>query len=168
LLDYIFEPRGSAPLRKPVTVPGFSYFYPFGIAVEGEVIFYPAAYPLRGLYKNVSFCPTPVSIDYGFESLSDFANTFANTLVLNPWISAFPAILRNVTPVLVEGKLCVSDTDGKYIPIIASENSFIKMLAYSSGNFIQLFGEWENQKFRPLCLRLPNENQTILELRYID
>jgi hypothetical protein len=158
ILDFVFQSNIDKALPAPLLSQEFHYFYPYGIWLEGEVVYYLSAYPLRGLFKTCTIAQQPARMNCGFETLSAFARNYAESLAINPWLSAFPAILRNMTPVYDGQNFTLVDKERKSLKLRIPVDGAMKMLALSKGSTIDIMGDWEEGMFRPLSLRVNARN----------
>lgn len=116
-----------------------------GQTLQGEMIFYPSAYPLRMLAKEVRRTDEPIHWQ-GYPNFAEFADAYAGALGQNPWLSLFPAFLIGVIPVVRDGELILVDTDNKILPARLSEGFLYKLSALSGGYPIDVFGEWNGEE----------------------
>lgn len=130
----------------------FKYEWKVGAAFAGKMTFHPGLYPLRAAISE--FQP---SID-PFTGLSpqltfvDFATLYATAIGKNPWISVFPGLFENVTPVAKNGEIWLIDTQKNAIPVATIGDSRWKIVAHSGGYPITVFGEWQEGFFSPLSV----------------
>lgn len=129
---------------------GFDTHYRMGAILTGEVVFYPSAYPQRGLLKSFEYIDQPFTAWPGYSSLEIFAGKYALALSANPWVSHFPAFLEAVIPVYHKGEFILVDHQHKQLPLRADENSGWKLIALSGGKPLRIFGVWNDEKFLPL------------------
>lgn len=129
---------------------GYETSWRMGSVLSGEVVFYPSAYPQRVLMKKFEFSEKTFDVQGGFPTLEAFAKGYAGAIATNPWLSQFPAFLENVVPVFNKNSFSLVDQQRKSLPLSADEDLGWKMLAFSSGKPIHVFGTWDGQAFMPL------------------
>jgi hypothetical protein len=120
-----------------------------GTVVEGEVAFYPSAFPQRILFKNFQLANRPFDLSSGFSSFEKMAENYAQALSANPWLGHFPAFLQEVTPVFFEKKFYLVDAEKNQLPLLADETEGWRLVALSGGRPTSFFGIWDGQKFHP-------------------
>jgi hypothetical protein len=117
------KPSGDAPrvavLIDFVPVSGGGTGFPFapGECIEGEIVFYPSAAPLRGLLatrKTADAAPWP----RGERGIAAALDEFAARLGALPWLDAWPLLIDGVT-IRTSGKatLVITDDDGRALPL---------------------------------------------------
>lgn len=122
-----------------------------GSMIRAEVAFYPGAYQQRALIKQFESLAGVFKIS-GYADWSAFAKAYANATAQNPWLSNFPVLIDEVTPIMDSKQLLLVDTNGKQLPAQVSENNMWKIIALSGGRPLQVFGEWDNQFITPLTV----------------
>jgi hypothetical protein len=120
-----------------------------GSVFNGEVVFYPAAFPQRALVRKMEFSSDPFSGFDGLLDLDSFARQYAHALASNPWLMTFYALLADVIPVVKDGRGALVDIHKKQIPLYNDLDACWKLVAISGGRSLQFFGEWDGESFRP-------------------
>jgi hypothetical protein len=112
-----------AVLMDFVPVSGGAFGFPFepGELLEGEVVFYPSAAPLRGLLatrKPAEAAPWPRSA----AGVGPALDEFARRLGALPWLDSWPLLMDGVA-VLTAGKgaLVIADDQGRAVPIASAQ-----------------------------------------------
>jgi hypothetical protein len=125
-----------------------------GTKLEADLVFYPSAYPLRCLVKNRHTQPVQLEKPFsGYATIKAAFKAYAEALSKNVWLSEFPAILEQVTPVqLNANKWILRDRENSYIPILPTYPDSWQMLAHSAGHPLTVFGEWDGEYIYPLVL----------------
>jgi SWIM zinc finger len=140
ILEYVFGDAGY-----PVT-------WQVGQAFNGEIVYFPAAHPLRALVKTQKGAVALFDEPRGYVSLERFFDNYSKALAQNPWIYDFPCYLEEVTPVIEKGKLYMVDNEKKYLEALPRDNIAWKLVALSGGNPISIFGEWSGEYMIPLSV----------------
>ena len=137
---------------------GFGSAWLNGYTYRTEVVFYPSAYPLRVVTKAID-AGQPFSQIVGYQDFIHFFESYSTALSLNPWLSGYPALLAQVTPIFSEGLFFLIDTNKKILPLTKNTegpNTHTdfgwKLLALSGGKPISVFGEWNGRVFSPLSV----------------
>lgn len=128
----------------------FETQWKMGTVIEGEVAFYPSAYPQRILFKDFQLSNRPFDLSNGFSTFEKMAEAYAQAISLNPWLGHFPVFLQEVTPVFFEEKFYLVDQEKKQLPILTDETEGWKLVALSRGSPLNFFGIWDGKKFEPL------------------
>lgn len=131
---------------------GFSPGFPPGSIQQGTLVFYPSAFPQRALpVEDFREIPKKVEKMPGYEDMESFLHAYAAALAVQPWLPHFAgAILHIRMQVEKNGQFSATDIHGKSLPLSASEQTGWSLLALSGGHPIDLFGEWNGTKFKPL------------------
>lgn len=136
LLDFA---HGAAP---------FEGSYPVGQVFDGELIYYPGAYPQRAILKarrglklaHDDFSSLSRDLDAPFDA-------YASALAANPWLDQFPIGLRAVVPYQDGEQFYIRDGAGRILPLRFQEGAWWTILAASGGHPIAVFGEWDGYDF---------------------
>lgn len=140
LLDYAFGAEGFPPALAA------------GALVQGELAFYPSAWPLRALpVEALSTVPgRQVRKLPGWSTFSEMAHTFARALTHQPWLAALPAVLQEVRLWRCAKGFGLADKEGYWVPLRNAEAVGWVLLAGSEGRPITVFGEWDGEQFEAL------------------
>lgn len=136
-----FSPQHQA--LRSTYVPGTSF--------TGELVFYPAAYPLRAIVRQrgvVSPAAAPGSA--GYKTIEELLWAQAQALAQTPWIEQFPTLLGAVIPLRQGERWAVCDSAGDLLPLHISAAQGWTLLALSGGHPLILFGEWDGSRLTPL------------------
>lgn len=128
----------------------FDTSWKLGTVVEGEVAFYPSAFPQRILFKDFKLTDRPFDLANGFATLEKMAEGYAQALAANPWLGQFPAFLQEVVPVYFSEKFYLVDTEGRQLPLFPDDDLGWRLMALSGGRPISVFGVWNGECFQPL------------------
>ena len=132
---------------------GFQTAWLNGYAYRAEVVFYPAAFPLRVAVKTAEQSATFSQI-VGFQNFTQFLDAYSTAVAQNPWLETFPVLIAKVIPVFYEKQFYLVDSDKKQIKLVVDKNQEIgwRLMAISGGKPFALFGEWANETLTPLSL----------------
>jgi hypothetical protein len=141
VLEFAF---GSQPFATAL-VPQGKY--------AGELVFYPGLLPLRAapvglVYKGSAADATPPG-----QGISQLLDSYASALGRQPWLRQWPAALGPVLPTpLPDGRwLLHHATEPLALPLrIADEEIAWQWLAFSGGQPLTLFGEWDGREYLPV------------------
>lgn len=118
--------------------------------LEGELVFFPGAYPLRAIFKEKEVTGKTI-LPQGYKSVSDLLDHYALALGANPWLESFPAILACVTPARAEERWMLKDPQGFVLPLPVSYPAAWELFALGGGHSLTLFGTWDGFTFTPLA-----------------
>lgn len=139
LLDFSWGGQGFETQWKP------------GSVLSGDLVYYPAASPLRALMKSFSPSREAFELKLGYGTLEEFARGHAEALSANPWTVPFPAFLLQMVPVFEGGRFFLVDRQRKMLPLQEGrEEDHWKLMAVSAGVPLDAFGVWEENAFLPL------------------
>nr|WP_041757301.1 SWIM zinc finger family protein [Bradyrhizobium sp. ORS 278] len=116
--DDISQPR-AAVLIDFVPVSGGGAGFPFapGETIEGEVVFYPSAAPLRGLLASRKTA-APASWPRPLPGLTPGLQDYAAKLASLPWLERWPLLLSDVAlRTAGKGALAITDVSGAAIAV---------------------------------------------------
>jgi hypothetical protein len=120
-------------------LPGFEP----GIILEGELVFYPSAWPQRALAPEpLRTSANTVKKLPGYETLEAMATAYATALGKQPWLAQFPVCLNTVTVYRQQGQFRLADTAGKSIALLGTDAAGWPLLALGTGRPLTVFGEW--------------------------
>lgn len=130
--------------------PKFPMEWKPGQAIDAELVYFPAAHPVRAIIKKFDWSRKPFEKWSGFDSFEKLAQSFAGIAAKNPWINRAPALLEAARPIQVEDSLFLIDQEKKMIQLMTNTIASWKLLAISGGRSIALFGEYDGKSFWPL------------------
>jgi hypothetical protein len=121
-----------------------------GLVFDGELAFYPGAYPLRAVVRSRTGGGTRVEKLPGhlaLEAFLDHASTAGQ-----PWLERLPVALEGVVPLLDGGsnggRWLLRDRDGGALPLLGGDHW--TLLSFSGGHPIDLAAEWDGDALFPL------------------
>lgn len=132
----------------------FEGSYSVGQMFDGELVYYPGAYPQRAVLKSRR------SMKMAHDDLTGLSgdiaaalDTFASALAVNPWLDQFFIRLRAVVPYQEGDSFYIRDEAGCSLPIRFENEAWWTIMAVSGGHPITVFGEWDGYDFmlRTLC-----------------
>ena len=150
-----FQSGGDAPL-----IPGSS--------LNGELAFFPSAYPLRALVKSRSGEPGDIDMR-GYATIDAAVDAYGRAVAKFPWLNRFPVTLDAVTPVRSENSFPsrfgrgaeerggvgsgwkIVDANRQSLTISPRSAANWRLLAVSGGHPVSLSGEWNGTHFLPLA-----------------
>lgn len=144
---------------------GYEQSFKIGTVLQGTVAYYPSIYPQRVLFKQYEPADRPFDLHNGFSTFKGFAQDYAKAIGQFPWLSQFPAFLKNVIPVYHNDTFVLVDKEKKQLPLLISEILGWKLVAMSGGSPCAVFGTWNGKGFQVLSgvingqFRLLHENK---------
>jgi hypothetical protein len=117
-----------------------------GTGTDAELVFYPAAMPLRALVavRHAEVQPAPPPGEWVAELLASWAKALGE----DPWLEGWPAVLT-VTPARSPGP-CVFDASGDALPLHPGAGECWTLFALSGGRPLTVAGEWTPRGLWPL------------------
>ncbi len=146
LLDYSFGPKPFDNLEL-IT----------GRAFNGEIVFYPSAYPIRGLIKSKEKMKKEIIFKNAFTSIEKIYSTYSEALSFNPFTETIPILLKNIIPVYHDEKLKIIDSEDYFITTDNKYSDTWLILAITGGKKADIFGEWDGKLFYPLTVIVNNK-----------
>ncbi|MEM6344136.1 MAG: hypothetical protein AAF927_09660 [Bacteroidota bacterium] len=139
LLEFAFG-RGSA----------FETHLEVGTRFQAEMVYYPAAFPLRAWFKEGATPVNGFTLPTQYASISEMQIAFARALQANPFLGSFPALIDGLIPYQNNHKLGLKDKAQDAIPLPAQYKKIWHLFAISGGQPTPVFGEWDGRQFTPL------------------
>ena len=128
-----------------------------GMALDAELVFFPGAYPLRALVKERAPAPDALERLPGCADFTSATHAYAATLALVPWLERFPMALQDAIPIHDGERWIVRDSAGHILPVAPSFAHGWRLLAFSGGRPLELFGEWDGDVLLPLSAHVGGE-----------
>ncbi len=124
-----------------------------GDILKGTLVFYPSAFPLRVLPgEDLVVLEKKITRLPGDPDFKTFTKKFAEAIGQLPWLNGFPAAFESVIPYNIGVDFFIADADGRSLPLFLPEESGWKLLAFSGGYPISVFGEWLGEKLAVLLV----------------
>lgn len=139
--------HGSQPLDTNL-VPGS--------CIDGELVFFESAYPLRAIVKTRQDAVTQMDGMSGYSNISNMMQEYSQALAKNPWIEKFPVSLSKVIPIQQNDHWFVRDEEKHLLPVKSKFNHHWQLLTLSGGYPFNIFGEWDGEYFLPLSVWVEN------------
>jgi hypothetical protein len=117
-----------------------------GAGVDAELLFYPAAVPLRALV-GTRHGEVPEGAPPG-RTAAELLAGWAAALAEDPWLDSWPAVLT-VTPVRAP-RPCLYDAAGHALPLHPGAGPCWPLFAVSGGTPLTVAGEWTPRGLWPL------------------
>lgn len=136
---------GGQPLERSFIVGG---------CFEGEVAFYPGAWPVRGLVKSRGDLTMRAPGEgMGDADLAAALGRVGAWLARTPWVERAPLLLRSVAFHGSKGAWRVRDAHGRSLDVAAADaGAAWSILALTGGHASTIFGEWDGRALTPLCV----------------
>src|SRR5215212_2510980 len=119
-----------------------------GTVVEGELAFYPGAYPLRAVVRSRTGKATRAEELPGHGTLEAFLDHTSTVSSSQPWLERLPVTLEAVVPLLDGGRWLVRDRGGEALPLSGGDHW--SLLSLSGGHPVDLAAEWDGEMLLPL------------------
>jgi hypothetical protein len=118
-----------------------------GTETEAELVFYPAAVPLRAIVATRHDVVTGPGTPAG-GTMADLLTSWAAALGGDPWLDSWPAVLhaapgRSPLP-------CLYDASGYAVPLHPGAGECWPLFALSGGSPLTVAGEWTPRGLWPL------------------
>lgn len=127
-------------------------YAPPGASFEGEIVFYPGAWPQRALLKSRGEPQAGQTLAGGVERVLAVQDAYVNAAEKLPWIERIALTLRAVTPVLRDDGWWVLDRAGQALALDPEVDNAWELLAISGGHALDLFCEFDGDTLLPLTV----------------
>jgi SWIM zinc finger len=118
-----------------------------GTVVEGELAFYPGAYPLRAVVRSRAGTAKRAEELPGHGTLEAFLDHTSTVTARQPWLERLPVTLEAVVPLLDGGRWLVRDRDDEALPLAGGDHW--TLLSLAGGHPIDLAAEWDGETLLP-------------------
>jgi hypothetical protein len=122
---------------------------PPGTAVETDLVFHPAAFPLRALPAEEGALEPAPHPPPGTD-VAAAAGSFAAAVAADPFVELVPAVLTDVGPARHGDGWAVVDPAGDAVRLVGGDPW--PLVAASGGGPVTVFGEWGPRGLRVLSL----------------
>lgn len=122
-----------------------------GTMFRGEIVYFPAAMPLRALVKKREENTTSLTA-FGTGTLSAAFDAYSQALAKNPWLERYPMSLQKMLPVMHNNAWTLVDEDNAGLPVNLKSLTGWQLMALSLGRPIDIFGEWDGSTLAPLAV----------------
>jgi hypothetical protein len=128
---------------------GFDPILSTGMSFAAELIYFPSAYPIRGLLKSFdSKSAPPVKFH---ATLVDAFHGYLSAIAEQPWVEQFPMAISSVTPQRQGNAWHLVDADRNCIPLSRRFDRIWHLQAACGGKPTDLFGEWDGSSLWPMA-----------------
>ncbi len=118
-----------------------------GTVVEAELVYFPSAYPLRALIKELLKIQDNHPEMSSEDSILALYEKVASVLSENPFAEQIPIMFANVKIFQKDNVWYISDTEGNALHIMNHEDDCWTMISISQGKAFFCFGIYENEAF---------------------
>ena len=121
-----------------------------GTIIDADLLFYPGAWPQRARIAGRRGTPTPITgAVSGSNTAAEHLASIAEALRRQPFLERFGCVLTGFCPArTATGDWAVCDAGGAGLPLRRGEHWHL--LALSGGGPIDVAGEWNGERLRPL------------------
>ena len=119
-----------------------------GLTSRGELVFFPGAYPLRGIFKQM-YPASQAFVPQGSANLTGFLDECAAALAKNPWLEVFPVVLEGALPLRIGEDWALGDRESRALPLASEFASPWELYSLSGGNPLTVFCLWDGFTLTP-------------------
>jgi len=149
------KPPGVAVLIDYVPVSGGAFAFAFepGEHIDGEVVFYPSAAPLRGLLASRKQSSVSTHWPKPQAGLTSALEEFAKRLGELPWLDAWPLMADGVEIRAAGKNVVLCDAQGRALPL--DRNQADALLPMTGLNNLSVLFTWDGRVARLLAADTP-------------
>ncbi|MDH5324908.1 MAG: SWIM zinc finger family protein [Gammaproteobacteria bacterium] len=141
-----------------------------GQCFEGELIYYPGSWPLRAVLKEPDQLQSPLkqqtpNAPTAFISIDTALQQYTRALAEYPWLYAFPMALSQVVPYRRGDHWYIQDTQNRVLELQLLNSLGWTLLSISGGFPVDIFGEWDLGRFKPLTVYNHQEAHNLVGLQ---
>lgn len=155
------ERRPALLLQFAVARQPFESMVVPGTVQELELAFFPGEVPLRALIKSRRSEPEPAAHIPGFDTAEEALLVYGDAVARHPWLERYPLAIRGVVPRQGPAGFVLCDRAGHGLPLhdggSAQRSVGWELMALSGGHPVDVFGEWDGERLRPLTARAAGE-----------
>lgn len=142
--------RWALHLQYAVGTQGFDQQLAPGTAFDGDMCFYPSAWPLRALVQRQGEARSfdTIAAPCDVDTLLD---THATALAAQPFLERLPVLLGGLVPDASDHGI-VCDAQGRRITLHPTFRHPLHLLALSGGHPLTVCGEWDGRMLLPLAV----------------
>jgi hypothetical protein len=145
------DARWALVLQYAVGAQGFEQQFAPGTEFDGELCFYPSAYPLRAQVRRQENSRRLAEVTPSPSGLDVLLDSYAHALAVQPFLDRYPALLAGVVPDAANHGI-VHDAEGRVIALHPGFLYPLHLLALSGGHPLTLCGEWDGRTLLPLSV----------------
>jgi hypothetical protein len=145
------EARWALLLQYAAGTQGFEQQLAPGTAFDGELCFYPSAYPLRAQIKRQENMRPFANIPSAVCGLDTLLDTYSEALAVQPFLERHPVLLEGLVPDTADQSL-LHDSRGHAIALHPDFRHPAHLQALSGGHPLTLCGEWDGRTLLPLSV----------------
>jgi hypothetical protein len=145
------DARWALLLQYAVGAQGFEQQFAPGTEFDGELCFYPSAYPLRAQLKRQDEIRPLAGIGAAPSDLDALLDTYAGALAVQPFLERHPVLLAGLVPDAIDHDI-VHDAHERAIALHPDFRRPLHLLALSGGHPLTLCGEWDGRTLLPLSV----------------
>jgi hypothetical protein len=142
--------RWALHLQYAVGTQGFELQLAPGTEFDGDLCFYPSAWPLRAQIRRQDDV-RPLSAIAGPSDLDALLDTHATALAAQPFLERHPVLLGGLVPDSADHGI-VRDAQGRRIALHPAFRHPLHLLALSGGHPMTVCGEWDGRTLLPLSV----------------
>ncbi|RIH78423.1 hypothetical protein Mterra_03668 [Calidithermus terrae] len=118
---------------------------------EGELAFFPGAYPMRAVLKSGRPRYDYSLATLGGDTAAGLLDAYSAALAANPWTERIPATLTaTLEPFGDPSRWTLRSPEGAQLRLHPRFSYHHGLLGYAGGQPVHLFGEWDGEAFLPL------------------
>ncbi|GAB3473323.1 SWIM zinc finger family protein [Massilia terrae] len=144
--------RWAQLLQYSVGTQGFEHVHTPGTAFNGELCFYPGAYPLRAAIRNQAAPAPMVPVFDRLDTLDAALDACSQALAVQPFLDRYPLVLRDAVLDAGDRRRVHCPAGGAAIALHPSFRHWLHIAAISGGHPTTLIGEWDGHAFMPLSV----------------
>ncbi|MBB4845372.1 hypothetical protein HNP55_003922 [Paucibacter oligotrophus] len=135
LLDHVFAGKG------------FEQVWPTGAVLQATLVFFPGAAGLRALALDSQALEQ--AAHWPSATLAEEWQQLALRSARSPWLNLHPLLLSEAL-LLNRGEATLAVAGGQSLVLDLGEAERWRLLAVTGGQAVQLMGEWDGRRLRPL------------------
>ncbi|MGI5339587.1 hypothetical protein ACQEVS_20435 [Streptomyces sp. CA-181903] len=133
---------------------------PVGSSLDADLVFHPAAVPLRAVLGTRHGDPEPAAGPPPGVGVEAALAAYGTALRDDPWLDAWPVVLDGVVPIPDPdaGRRLADAEGGAALAVDAcrtGESGWWRLVAVSAGGPVRVFGECGHRGFAPLAVWAP-------------
>lgn len=128
-------------------VPGVSLSP--GTSMDASLVFYPGAYPLRVLVKEIHNTRL-AELPPGYAGWSAVAEQEAANASIYPFADEYPYVVNALKPVFYNNEWWLQDEENRLAAVVRNYSAIWKLLAFSGGSALPMSVIGRENEFEPL------------------
>jgi len=134
---------GNATFEYPIAVD---------MVIDGELVFYPGAFPQRATLKSYVLNANSRANGTWNGTIASVVVGYSSAITCNPWVERIGVAISDVRLAIQGNNWLLHNSESHYLPISSDYKRAWQFLSVNGGHSQSVFGEWDGESFWPLTI----------------